>query len=337
MNTKRWIALVIAAAVLLVSLLVNSVFSMFQSDFASNFEDLMATETSQFDERIIEQGSANSKIAVLAVDGAIQDTGDASSLFGTAGYNHRQFMQKLEQVKEDDSVKAVMLKVNSPGGGVVESAEIYDKITEIQEETGKPFYVSMGAMAASGGYYIAAPAEKIFVHRETLTGSIGVIMQSVNYGELAERLGIDFVTIKSGPYKDIMSPTRDMTEEEMALLQEMLNDSYEGFVDIIVEGRGLPEEQVRAVADGRIMNGRQAIEANLADDFGYAEDVIEGLRTDFDLANAQVIEYGPSQGWGSLFAIKVQSLFGNDIETQLLTKLMTEYSAPRMMYLYGDK
>lgn len=336
MNTKRWIALVVAAAVLVVSLLVNSVFSLFQSNFTASFEELMAADTSQFDERIIEQGSANSKIAVLEVDGAIQDTGDASSLFGTAGYNHSQFMQQLEQVKDDNAVKAVVLKVNSPGGGVVESAEIYDKITEIQEETGKPFYVSMGAMAASGGYYIAAPADKIFVHRETLTGSIGVIMQSINYAELADRLGIDFVTIKSGPYKDIMSPSREMTEEEEALMQEMLNDSYEGFVDIIVEGRDMSEEEVRAVADGRIMNGRQAVEANLADDFGYTEDVIEGIRTDFDLGNSQVIEYGTSDSWGSLFAVKARSFFGNDIEKQLLTKLMTEYSSPRMMYLYGE-
>lgn len=337
MNSKRWIALVVAAAVLVISLLVNSVFAMFKSDFASDFNEMMATETNQFEETVIEQGSANSRIAVLEVDGAIQDTGTASPLFGAAGYNHEFFMGQLEQIKEDDSVKAVMLKINSPGGGVVESAEIYDKITEIQDETGKPFYVSMGAMAASGGYYIAAPVDKIFVNKETLTGSIGVIMQSVNYGELAERYGVDFVTIKSGPYKDILSPTRDMTEEERALLQEMLDDSYQSFVDIIVEGRDMPEEEVRAVADGRIMNGRQAVEANLADDFGYEEDVIAGLRNDFDLADAQVFKYGVSQGWASLLSVKVQSLFGNDIESQMLAKLMTEYSSPRMMYLYGDK
>ena len=337
MNTKRWIALVVAAAVLVVSLLVNSVFNIFQNNFTQNFEEMMAVENSQFEETVIEEGSANSRIAVLEVDGAIQDTGDASPLFGAAGYNHSFFMEQLEQVKIDDSVKAVMLKVNSPGGGVVESAEIYDKIAEIQEETGKPIYVSMGAMAASGGYYIAAPADKIYVNKETLTGSIGVIMQSVNYGELAERYGVDFVTIKSGPYKDIMSPTRDMTEEERELLQEMLDDSYQSFVDIIVEGRDMPEDEVRAVADGRIMNGRQAVEANLADDFGYEEDVIEHLRTDFDLADAEVFKYGVSQSWSSLLNVKVQSLFGNDIETQLLAKLMTEYSSPRMMYLYGDK
>lgn len=337
MSTKRWVALVVAAAILVISLLVNSVYTMFQSNLASNFEEIMATETSQFDETVIEQGSSSSRIVVLEVEGAIQDTGEANSFLGAAGYNHEFFMEQLEQIKEDDSIKAVMLKVNSPGGGVVESAEIYDKIIEIQEETDKPFYVSMGAIAASGGYYIAAPADKIFVNKETLTGSIGVIMQSVNYGELAERYGVDFVTIKSGPYKDILSPTRDMTEEERALLQEMLDDSYQSFVNVIVEGREMIEEEVREVADGRIMNGRQAVEANLADDFGYEEDVIAQLRTDFDLADAEVFEYGMSQSWASLFNVKVQSLFGNDIESQMLAKLMTEYSSPRMMYLYGDK
>ncbi|WP_422122952.1 signal peptide peptidase SppA [Planococcus sp. X10-3] len=337
MNAKRWIALVIAAAVLVVSLLVNSMFTIFQNDFTQNFDEMLTEQSAGLDESVLEDGSSNSRIAVLEVNGAIQDTGAASPLLGTAGYNHEFFLEQLDQIKLDDTVKAVMLKVNSPGGGVVESAKIYDEITEIQEETGKPFYVSMGAMAASGGYYIAAPAEKIFVNRETLTGSIGVIMQSINYGELAERYGVDFVTIKSGPYKDIMSPTREMTEEERALLQEMLDDSYQNFVDIIVEGRDMSEEEVRAVADGRIMNGRQAVEANLADDVGYAEDVLEHLRNDFGLENAEVFEYGTSQSWASLFSVKVQSLFGADLETQMLTKLMTEYSSPRMMYLYGDK
>lgn len=337
MNTKRWIALVVAAAVLGISLVINSAFAVFQSGLDEGVNELMATTQSSFSEVIMEDGDYNNRVAVLNVDGVIQDTGEAASLFGTTGYNHSSFMEQLENVKEDSTVKAVVLTVNSPGGGVVESAEIYDKITEIQEETQKPFYVSMGATAASGGYYIAAPAEKIFVNEETMTGSIGVIMQSVNYGELAERYGVDFVTIKSGPYKDIMSATRDMTEDERVLLQTMLDDSYESFVDVIEEGRGMTEEQVKAVADGRVMNGRQAVEVNLADDFGFEEDVIEQVKTDFDLGNAQVFQYGASQGWGSLLSMKVNSFFGNDMETQMISKMLTEYSSPRMMYLYGDK
>ncbi|AIY05047.1 signal peptide peptidase [Planococcus sp. PAMC 21323] len=337
MNTKRWIALVVAAAVLGISLVINSAFAFLQYGFSESVDDLMGSTQTGLSEIVMEDGDFNNRVAVLNVDGVIQDTGAAASFFGTAGYNHSFFMEQLESIKEDASVKAVVLAVNSPGGGVVESAEIYDKIREIQEETEKPFYVSMGAIAASGGYYIAAPAEKIFVNEETLTGSIGVIMQSVNYGELAERYGVDFVTIKSGPYKDIMSPTRDMTEDERALLQEMLDDSYESFVDVIEEGRGMTEKEVKAVADGRIMNGRQAVEVNLADGFGFEEDVIEQVKTDFDLNNAQVFQYGTSQGWGSLLSMKVNSFFGNDLETQMISKLLTEYSSPRMMYLYGDK
>ncbi|KAA0957957.1 signal peptide peptidase SppA [Planococcus sp. ANT_H30] len=337
MNTKRWIALVVAAAVLGISLVINSAFAFLQGGFTEGVDELVASTQSSFSEVVVEDGDFDNRVAVLNVDGVIQDTGDAASLFGTTGYNHSFFMEQLENVKEDPTVKAVVLTVNSPGGGVVESAEIYDKIIEIQEETKKPFYVSMGAVAASGGYYIAAPAEKIFVNKETLTGSIGVIMQSVNYGELADKLGVDFVTIKSGPYKDIMSPTRDMTEEERVILQEMLDDSYESFVDVIEEGRDMTEKEVKAVADGRIMNGRQAVEANLADDFGFEEDVIAQVKTDFDLGNAQVFQYGASQGWGSLLSMKMNSFFGNDLETQMITKMLTEYSSPRMMYLYGEK
>lgn len=334
MNTKRWIALIAAAALLGISLVINSAFAVLQSDFTSGFDDWMGTEQTGLGEQIIESGDASNRIAVLTVDGAIQDTGDAS-LFAVAGYNHSLFMEQLEAVKADDSVQGVVLNVNSPGGGVVESAQIHDKITEIQEETGKPLYVSMGSMAASGGYYISAPAEKIFVNEETLTGSIGVIMQSVNYGELAERYGVDFVTIKSGPYKDIMSPTREMTEDERALLQEMLDSSYEQFVDVIEQGRDMTEAEVKEYADGRIMNGRQAVEANLADDFGYEEDVIQAMRDDFDL-NGEVFEYGVSNDWTSLFAMKAGSFFGMDMETKFIADMLTQNSGPRMMYLYGD-
>lgn len=338
MNTKRWIAIAAAAVVLVISVLFNSAYMLFQSDLGAGFDEYLGSEESGIAENIIEDGNGNSRIAVLEVEGTIQDTGDATSLLGSTGYNHDFFMEQLDQVQQDDSVKAVLLKVNTPGGGTLESSQIHDEIVEIQEETGKPFYVSMGSLAASGGYYISAPAEKIFVSPETLTGSIGVIMQSVNYSELAEEIGIDFETIKSGEYKDIMSANREMTEEERELLQEMVDQSYNAFVDVIVEGRDMPEEDVRAVADGRIMNGRQAVEANLADEFGLEEDAIAQLREDYDLGNAQVFEYGAAGvGLESLLSMKVNSFFGNDLETKLMAELLSSYHSPRLMYLYGEE
>ena len=180
MSMKRWIAIVIAAALVFVSIGVTSLSFLFTRDIDGFVEKMMAS-TSQYGESVIEPGAGNDKIAVMAVDGVIQDLGSASSIFQPAGYNHGLFMQQLNDVLENDSIKGIVLKVNSPGGGVIESADIYDAIRLIQEERQIPVYVSMGGMAASGGYYISAPADKIFVNRETITGSIGVIMESVNY------------------------------------------------------------------------------------------------------------------------------------------------------------
>ncbi|QTD41420.1 signal peptide peptidase SppA [Sporosarcina sp. Te-1] len=333
MNSKRWIAIIAATALIVVSIGINSLSYIFTRDFSSfwnNFNDpYMITEY------VMEEGRGNERIAVLTLDGVIQDV--PSSLFASSGYDHQFFLNQLDAIYEDPTVKGVVLIVNSPGGGVMESSDIYDAIRAIQAEKEIPFYVAMGGMAASGGYYVSAPAEKIFVHPETITGSIGVIMESVNYAKLAEKYGIDFNTIKTGPYKDIMSGTREMTEEERAMLQEMINDSYERFVDIVAEGRHMSIEDVKKVADGRIMNGRQAIEAGLADETGKPGDAIAAMKEDFGLENASVFEYGTSDSLGSLFGVKIDGLFGRNVETELIGKLLSDYNAPRMMYLYGEK
>ncbi|WP_318614214.1 signal peptide peptidase SppA [Sporosarcina sp. YIM B06819] len=336
MTMKRWIAIIVAAALIFVSVGVNSLSYIFTRDFNGVFEELMA-KSSGYSEIVLEEGVAGDRIAVLTLDGVIQDLGSSSSIFQPAGYNHQFFMSQLHEVLEDQSVKGLVLRVNSPGGGVVESADIYDAIREIQLTREIPMYVSMGGMAASGGYYVSAPADKIFVNRETITGSIGVIMESVNYAKLAEKYGIDFNTIKTGPYKDIMSGSREMKEEERVMLQEMINDSYERFVDIIEEGRGMTEAQVKAVADGRIMNGRQAIEAGLADEIGKAGDAIAAMKEDYDLQDATVFEYAVEDSWASMFGVKAGSLVGSNIESELIGKLLSDYNAPRMMYLYGER
>lgn len=211
MNAKRWIALVIALGIFGVSIIVSISMSFFESVKGAQTDLTSLTDESQ--EKTLENGSLSSKIAVLEVSGTIQDNGDSSSLLGADGYNHRTFLKNLERAKDDKTVKGIVLKVNSPGGGVYESAEIHKKLEEIKKETKKPIYVSMGSMAASGGYYISTAADKIFATPETLTGSLGVIMESVNYSKLADKLGISYETIKSA-HKDIMSPSREMTKEE---------------------------------------------------------------------------------------------------------------------------
>ena len=185
-------------------------------------------------------------------------------------------------------MKGVVLEVNSPGGVVIESAEIHEKLVQIKEQREIPIYVSMGTYAASGGYYIAAPADKIFAQKETITGSIGVIMQAINYEELAEKVGIKFETIKSGQHKDMLGGSRASTEEEKAMLQEIINESYEDFVDVIEQGRGMTEAQVKTVADGRILGGTQAVRAGLVDDIGKLEDAIAALRADYGLEDGEL-------------------------------------------------
>ena len=336
MNGKRWAALGIAAALFFVSVMVNFLSAFAFKGVETDLSELFAATELPFTEEIIQEGNEMKKIVVLDVNGVIQETNDAESLFQSAGYNHQGFMKQLDYIKEDDTVKGLILKVNSPGGGVVESAEIHDKLVEIQKETKKPVYISMGSMAASGGYYISAAAKKIFASEETLTGSLGVIMQGVNYEGLAEKYGVDFVTIKSGQYKDIMSPTRQMTDEERQILQNMIDNSYEGFVKVISEGRNMTTEQVKKLADGRIYDGRQAKELNLIDDFGYLEDVIEGMMEQEKLKDAKVVRYTDAIGFGSLFNLNVQKLFGTDSEMTGLMEILSKPNSPRLMYLYAE-
>ncbi|WP_102263872.1 signal peptide peptidase SppA [Mesobacillus jeotgali] len=336
MNGKRWAALGIAVGLFIASTFINFLSTVAFSDAENAFTDMFAVTEEMFAEEIIEEGDMLSKIAVLSINGVIQDTGDAESFFESPLYNHRAFMEQLDYVKESDDVKAIILQVNSPGGGVVESAQIHDKIKEIQKETKKPVYVSMGSMAASGGYYVSAPADKIFASPETLTGSLGVIMQGVNYAGLAEKYGVEFTTIKSGPYKDIMSPSRPMTEDEREILQSMIDNSYEGFVKVISEGRGLSVERVKEIADGRIYDGRQAKQLKLIDGFGYLEDVIDSVRKDQKLGDATVVKYTESMGFGSFFSMSAQKIIGKDAEMAGLMKLLSQPNSPRLMYLYAE-
>mgnify|MGYP005609613479 FL=1 len=338
MNGKRWAALGIAVALFLFSVIT----SIASSTIFSSDEDEMGFVDSwlgmseeMFSEEIIEEGNINQKIAVLDINGTISSSG-TTSLLSSDEYNHESFLKRLEMVKEDDSIVGVVISVNSPGGGVSESAEIYDKIKELQEETEKPVYVSMGSMAASGGYYVSALADKIFATEETLTGSLGVIMQSINYEELADNLGIDTVTIKSGPYKDIMAADREMTDEEQAILQSMIDNSYNKFVRIIAEGRGMSEEEVRKLADGRIYDGVQAKEVGLIDDFGYLDDVTDAMKNDLQMKNASVVRYTDSISLSSLFSASTQKLLGDHIDLSSILNVVSQPNSPKLMYLYGE-
>ncbi|GER66988.1 putative signal peptide peptidase SppA [Weizmannia acidilactici] len=333
MNKKRWGALAVAGGLFVVSVIVNFASMAVTTDFSNLFKD--AFTSSDVSENVLQDGDGAKKIAVLDVNGTIQDTGASPSLLDNGEYNHQGFLEELDKAKNDSQIKGIILHINSPGGGVAESAEIHHRLMQIKNETKKPIYVSMGPTCASGAYYISTPADKIFASPETLTGSLGVIMESVNYGNLAKKLGIDFPVIKSGQYKDIMSPYRDMTKNEKEMLQKMVNNSYEGFVDVISKGRGIPKSEVRKIADGRVYDGRQAMKLHLIDQYGYLDDTISAMKKTLHISNAQVVEYETSAGLDSLLSASAQKILGKEAEATGLLHLLSQSDAPRLMYLYS--
>ena len=235
-------------------------------------------------------GRGTNKIAVVPVEGTIasadSSTGELQPTVTPEG-----LADALQQAEGDPNVAAVVLEVNSPGGGVTASDEMHQSIVDFKERTGKPVVVSMGDTAASGGYYISTAADRIVANETTLTGSLGVIFALTDFSELADRYGVEQEVVKSGEFKDMGSSFRDLTPEEREILQSIVDESYDEFVSVIVEGRGLPEERVREIADGRVYSGEQAKELGLVDSFGGLDEAAEISRNLASVEEATVVRY----------------------------------------------
>ncbi|RJQ23290.1 MAG: signal peptide peptidase SppA [Nitrospiraceae bacterium] len=202
--------------------------------------------------------SLGDKVALIRVSGVILDS--------------TEIVDELKEYSKDNSIKAVILRVDSPGGAVAPSQEIYEEIVKIKEK--KKVVVSMGTVAASGGYYISAPADRIVANAGTLTGSIGVIMEIPNVSGLMKKIGVETQVVKSGAHKDIASVFKSLTPEEKQILQTVLDDVHDQFISAVSEGRGKKLEEIRKLADGRIFTGRMAKELGLVDELGNLQDAI---------------------------------------------------------------
>jgi protease-4 len=199
------------------------------------------------------------KVAIVEVEGMILDTSDLVS--------------DLTEHQDDPSVRAVVVRINSPGGVVAPTQEVYAAVQRLRK-AGKPVVASLGGVAASGGYYIASAADRIYANPGTLTGSIGVIMQLANVEALFKKIGVEYVVVKAGEHKDIGNPSRPMSPEERRILQSLLDDVHGQFIDAVAQGRRLPRETVVAFADGRIVSGAQAKELKMVDALGGLEEAI---------------------------------------------------------------
>ncbi len=186
--------------------------------------------------------------------------------------SERKIVESVRRFAKDEDIRAVVLRVESPGGGVAPSQEIYREVTRLREK--KPVIASLGGVAASGGYYIASACSAIVANPGTITGSIGVIMETVNVQGLLEKIGVKGAVIKAGTYKDLGSPLRDMTAEEQKILETMLNDVHKQFIAAVATGRHMDEAKVQKLADGRIYSGEEAQRQGLVDQLGNFQDAV---------------------------------------------------------------
>lgn len=263
-------------------------------------------------------------IALVTISGAISDGDGGGSLLSPMS-SLQTVMQTLRTVKESNKYKAVIVRINSPGGTVGMSQEIYEELKAIRGK-GKVVVVSAGDIMASGGYYIACGADKIVANPGSLVGSIGVIIESVSVEEGLKKLGIKPQVVKSGTHKDILNPMRDMTVEEQALLQAVIDDTFDQFVTAVSEGRKMDKKAVKELADGRVFTGRQAKEKGLVDQLGGYDEALALTKKLANLPDSAGVEdfNKPGLFQGLLGATTNQVVHG-------ITKSISPYSTSILM------
>jgi protease-4 len=239
--------------------------------------------------------------------------------------------RSLEQAVKDKNVKAIVLRVNSPGGEVTASDIMYAAVKEAAKH--KPVVVYMDSVAASGGYYLSCAASQIIASETTLTGSIGVIMESMSYHGLFDKVGLGMNTFTSGAFKDSLSGARPMRDDEKAYIQSLVNGMYDRFLTVVSEGRKIPKDSLRnGVADGRVVSGRDALAAKLVDKIGYIEDAYTAARELAKSPDAMIVKYGHAPSVLDLFGIEAESRSKTSVELQLPGASALPKLLPGQMY-----
>lgn len=293
------------------------------------------------EEAILEYNHSMNKIVVVPVEGIISSGGDGR------GYSLVEYIRdQLELAQKDDSVKAVILKVNSPGGEVLASDDIYRAIEDFQRVTGKPVVAAMESLAASGGYYVSAPCRWIVANELTITGSIGVIMTTINVRGLLDKVGVRPEVFKSGKFKDMLSmtkPPEEVTNEERQMVQKMVDQTYGKFKEVISDGRKAANdanakrpEQGRKLsdswtefADGRVLSGKEAYEIGLVDELGGWQTAVRRARKLAKIEDANLVQYNQRLDFSSLFRF-----LGKSGETKIKVDVGIDTPQLKAGYLY---
>ncbi len=305
MKKKQWIGIVVAGVVF-IAVCATGIFSnVVQSKLTEKADTKSKTSTSEMLSSI--WGSSEEKVTlpeedfvgVLNIVGTIQaNSSNSISLTGSddGQYNHNLYMKYVDELEKSKNNKAILLYVNSPGGTVYESDELYLKLMEYKEKTKRPVYAYFGSQACSGAYYISMAADKIYTNRNTWTGSIGVIVSLTNYKKLYDKLGIKEIDIASGKNKSMGSGGLDLTDEQYDILQSLVDEAYDQFAGIVSEGRGIDIATVKKIADGRIYSAKQAKEKKLVDEIGTEDELKALIQKENKLSDDVVYDTAKSSG-----------------------------------------
>lgn len=251
--------------------------------------------------------SFGSHVALIRVTGVITAGKSESGLFSGSSAGSDDLIDQLERARKSREVKAIVLRINSPGGSPAGSEEVYNEIVRVRN-SGKKVYTSMADVAASGGYYIASASDKIYADSSTLTGSIGVIWDITDMSGLYKKIGFNPQVVKSGKFKDIGSPNRPLTPDERQLLQGIVMNTYGQFVKAVADGRKLPVAEVKKIADGRVFTGDQAIKVKLVDELGGLHETIRAAaRAGGIKGEPEVVEYRKHRSFADIFGAESES------------------------------
>lgn len=291
-KNKRVISLVIVMVLVVFSLINGTLTkSVIQKQNTEDSYVQMFLRSQSVHKLTLVDGNSDETIQKISVEGEI-----GAEMTNT--YSRASIINQIKEAKSNSNVKAILLSVNTPGGGVYETAELYNEL----KNSGKDVYVSMKKQATSGGYYVSMAAKKIFANTETTTGSLGVIMSYVSAQKFLNDHGIKQETIRSGEQKAVGGLTEDLPESTRKIYQEQNKEAYDRFVKAIAQGRSMSEDEVRKLADGRTYTGTQAVENKLIDKIGTEEDLINFIKEDKKLSNPKVIELRPDKAAESLLS-----------------------------------
>ncbi len=283
------------------------------------------------------EGRGNAKIVLIELSGLLSDDAVGPVVnFGATPERVPLLVRLREELKKaggDDMVRAVVVRINSPGGTVTASDIIHRELVSFRQRTGVPIVAVLMDVAASGGYYVALAADTIVAHPTTVTGSIGTIMVSLNAEALLDKVGLAATTIKSGPHKDMGSPFRRLTPEERAIFQSVIDDLHRQFVRLVAERRRLPAQTAQQLADGRIFTAEQALGAGLIDAIGYMPDALAAARRAAGVAEARVVVYKRPRQYRATYYARAE-VTASPLETALAPLTTLGASGPRFLYLW---